>query len=74
MHEYFSCRFGSGTGQIWRGYLNCRGSESRLISCSNGGIRYCRHSDDVAIYCAGNPNVVYAPNIVFTVMHITYDE
>ena len=49
-----TCRFGSGTGQIWLDDVNCVGTESRLISCSNRGVgsHNCVHSEDVAVYCS----------------------
>ena len=52
--NFFICRFGSGTGQIWLDNVGCTGSESRLNFCTNNGIgsHNCFHSEDVAIYCS----------------------
>ena len=49
----FACSFGQGSGQIWLDDVNCTGTESRLLSCSNNGIgvHNCAHYEDVAIYC-----------------------
>ena len=54
-------RFGSGTGRIWLDDVSCRGSETRLTSCSNRGIGVhdCTHTEDVAIYCqSSNPATI----------------
>ncbi len=42
-----------GSGQIWLDDVNCGGSESALIQCSNNGwgIHNCSHSEDVWVTC-----------------------
>ena len=46
-------RFNSGSGPIWLDDLQCRVSDTRLISCPHRGIgsHSCGHSEDIAVYC-----------------------
>ena len=59
VRKYLSlhCSYGSATGTIWLDNVRCSGSESRLTNCPRSlfGIHNCRHYEDVAIDCNGNP-------------------
>ena len=51
---YSGARHGCGRGPIHLDNVRCRGSEQRLIDCSNtnhtlGGD--CTHSEDASVYC-----------------------
>ena len=47
--------FGSGTGQIWLKYLNCRGNETSLEQCTHSqfGTGSCYFQLDIGIECRG---------------------
>ena len=66
----FICRYGSGTGRIWLDDVDCTGFESRLTSCTNRGIgsHNCRHSEDVAIYCAAGTSTCMSAYINLSLM------
>ena len=44
-----------GTGQIWLDNVNCRGTETRLISCPANpiGTHNCVHAEDAGVNCPG---------------------
>jgi len=51
-----SAGFGQGSGPIWLDSVQCTGSESKLVSCSNLGInvtRSCSHAEDAGVRCFG---------------------
>ncbi|XP_063443137.1 neurotrypsin-like [Mytilus trossulus] len=45
----------SGTGKIWKSYVACKGTESKLADCKHGKDQGpytgCYHSYDVGVYC-----------------------
>ncbi|XP_041464645.1 deleted in malignant brain tumors 1 protein-like isoform X2 [Lytechinus variegatus] len=45
--------YGEGHGPIHVDYVSCSGSESRLVTCNNGGWgnNNCRHYEDAGVYC-----------------------
>ena len=45
--------FGQGTGPVFLYYVACRGLESRLLDCPNGGIELntCSHNRDAGVTC-----------------------
>uniref|UniRef100_A0A8C8S9X9 CD163 molecule n=1 Tax=Pelusios castaneus TaxID=367368 RepID=A0A8C8S9X9_9SAUR len=47
--------FGEGTGPIWVGKVNCRGTESSLWDCpaTPWGESNCDHKEDAAVNCSG---------------------
>ena len=42
--------FGQGTGSIFKQYLRCAGTESRLIDCPTSSSS-CTHSEDAGVTC-----------------------
>ena len=50
---YHSAHFGQGTGYIWLDNVQCTGSETHLLSCTNEGIgnHNCEHSEDAGVQC-----------------------
>lgn len=51
VYTYSSDVFGAGSGPIVLSSLNCRGSETTLLECSNSSPYSCSHSQDVGIQC-----------------------
>lgn len=51
VYTYSSDVFGAGSGPIVLSNLNCRGSETSLLECSNSSPYSCSHSQDVGIQC-----------------------
>uniref|UniRef100_A0A8C8VLT7 Soluble scavenger receptor cysteine-rich domain-containing protein SSC5D n=1 Tax=Pelusios castaneus TaxID=367368 RepID=A0A8C8VLT7_9SAUR len=51
--------FGEGTGPIWVGKVNCRGTESSLWDCpaTPWGESNCDHKEDAAVNCSGELTV-----------------
>lgn len=51
--------FTNGVGQIWLDDVDCRGIETRLISCpsSNLGTHNCVHAEDVGVRCQAGKSV-----------------
>ncbi|KAK3096265.1 hypothetical protein FSP39_025096 [Pinctada imbricata] len=51
--------YGAGTGPVWINDVQCRGSESDLIECSNitwsTGSTGCGHDQDLALSCGATP-------------------
>ena len=56
-------RYGIGTGQIWLDDINCIGKERHIGECyhKGWGVHDCRHSEDVAVNCLGDPILSRAP-------------
>ncbi|NXV73972.1 C163A protein, partial [Atlantisia rogersi] len=50
-----SAGFGSGSGQIWLGSMNCSGAEAALWDCPAGpwGEPGCGHKEDAGVICSG---------------------
>ena len=50
---YHGAHFGQGTGPIWLDNVQCTGSESRLVNCTNRGIgiHNCKHHEDAGVAC-----------------------
>ena len=50
--------FGSGYGPIWLDDVNCNGSESNLLNCTNYGIgiHNCGHQEDAGVRCSDSSN------------------
>ena len=48
----YTCRFGTGNGQILLNDVDCTSDATELLSCSHnlGGAR-CSHADDISVYC-----------------------
>lgn len=46
-------KFGAGTGNIWLDGVECRGSESNLLTCNHRplGENRCSHSEDAGCSC-----------------------
>ena len=47
--------FGQGTGPIWLDIVQCTGSETHLVNCTNSGIgrHNCGHNQDIGVNCLG---------------------
>ena len=45
--------FGQGTGYIWLDNVQCTGSETHLVNCTNEGIgnHDCKHREDAGVQC-----------------------
>jgi len=56
--------YGVGTGQIWLDDINCNGKERHIGECSHRGwgVHNCRHSEDVAVSCGGDPLAPITPS------------
>ncbi|XP_066524958.1 scavenger receptor cysteine-rich type 1 protein M130-like [Hoplias malabaricus] len=52
--------FGAGSGPIWMGGVDCRGSETTVRTCINGvyGQQICDHHKDAGVICSGGVRVV----------------
>ncbi|NXV79168.1 DMBT1 protein, partial [Atlantisia rogersi] len=52
-----SAGFGSGSGQIWLGSVNCSGAEAALWDCPAGpwGEPGCGHKEDAGVICSAAP-------------------
>ena len=50
---YTNAYFGRGTGPIWLDDVQCTGSETHLVNCTNSGIGTgdCRHDEDGGVQC-----------------------
>ncbi|XP_073725219.1 scavenger receptor cysteine-rich type 1 protein M130-like [Misgurnus anguillicaudatus] len=50
--------FGEGSGQIWKDYMRCDGSESTLKNCRSNewGVQYCTHIRDAGVICSDDIN------------------
>ena len=50
---YTNAYFGQGTGPIWLDDVQCTGSETHLVNCTNEGIGIidCRHDEDAGVQC-----------------------
>jgi len=72
--DHFLCRFGSGFGPIYLDEVDCTGSESCLLSCSNNGIGFhdCSHFEDVAIFCSGSrsPSTNCNSKLSYVLLHV----
>ncbi|XP_075758749.1 scavenger receptor cysteine-rich type 1 protein M130-like isoform X1 [Pelodiscus sinensis] len=53
---HHNAHFGPGSGQIWLGYVSCRGTESALWECHKfeEGERYCDHSLVPGVTCSAH--------------------
>ena len=52
---FSSAHFGAGVGPIYLDNVDCDGSESNLINCSNSSFFSCYsgHSEDAGVRCQG---------------------
>ena len=52
---FLNAHFGSGTGEIYLGNVDCIGSESNLIDCPHRSMVSCfnAHNDDAGVRCQG---------------------
>ena len=51
---YTNAYFGQGTGPIWLDNVQCTGSETHLVKCTNSGdigIHDCGHDEDAGVEC-----------------------
>jgi len=50
--------YGEGEGPIWLDDIQCRGTETEISKCSfaGWGLHDCDHSEDVAVFCTGDPS------------------
>ena len=48
--------FGRGTGPIWLSDVQCNGSQTHLVNCSNPGIGFhtCRYDNEAGVQCVNN--------------------
>ncbi len=55
--------FNQGTGPIGFRYVNCRGTEERLLDCPSSTPYYCSHSEDAGVRCYSRTgrDLVYFP-------------
>ena len=50
----YNSYYGYGNGTIWMNYVNCGGSEDRLIDCSTSyglGAYNCEYYEIAGVYC-----------------------
>ena len=52
-YAYHGAYFGQGIGPIWLDDVQCTGSETHFINCTNRGIgtHDCRHIEDAGVNC-----------------------
>ena len=53
-NAYHGAHFGQGTGPIWLDSVQCTGSETHLVNCTNRGdigIHDCGHDEDAGVEC-----------------------
>ena len=55
-NAYHGAHFGQGTGPIWLDGVQCTGSETHLVNCTNRGIgrHNCGHHEDAGVQCLSN--------------------
>ena len=53
--HFMLSRFNAGSGPIWLDDLQCRATDTKLISCGHRpvGSHNCGHHEDVAVFCNG---------------------
>ena len=53
---YTNAYFGKGTGHTWLDNVQCTGSETHLVNCTNSGIGIndCGHDEDAGVQCLSN--------------------
>ena len=44
-------QYGTGSGPIFLGEVECSGDESSLFNCTHAPAKGCDHTDDEAVYC-----------------------
>ena len=52
--------FGPGTGPILLNNVQCSGTETRLVNCTNNGVgsHNCHHSEDASVRCQCKHNII----------------
>ena len=65
-----SAYFGAGTGSILKQYLQCTGTESRLVDCSSTSSS-CTHIEDAGVTCLPTGKIVsidFGRNMIICIM------